>query len=161
MLLGAIALMVLAVALVAAELFVPSHGVMAALALLAAVASVVMAYQVTPGLGVVFTIVLVVATPIVFYWAVRIYPSTSVGQKVLLMNPQPQQVEAFKEEATEMESLVGKRGVATTLLRPAGNIEIEGKWVEAQSESEMIEPGASVEVIRISGLKAIVKPVPA
>jgi membrane-bound serine protease (ClpP class) len=117
-----------------------------------------MAYYVTPGLGAVFTVALVVATPVVFYWAVRLYPHTSVGRKVLLKNPQPQQVEAFREEATEMESLVGKRGVATTLLRPAGNVEIDGKWVEAQSESEMIDAGTPVEVIRISGLKVIVKP---
>src|SRR5512135_2152961 len=87
MIYGAIALLLLAFVLVAAELFVPSHGVLTAFAALAAIASVWMAYRFMPGMGLVFGVVLLIATPVVFYMAIKIYPSTAVGKKVLLSNP--------------------------------------------------------------------------
>ena len=155
---GAIALLLLAFLLVAAELFVPSHGVLTAFAVLAAVASVWLAYQVTPGLGLVFAVVLLIATPVVFYMAIKIYPSTTVGKKVLLRNPVAA-VTGFQDESAELETLVGRQGVAQTFLRPAGCIEIDGRRIDAMAESDMIEAGARVEVMKVSGLKVIVKAV--
>jgi membrane-bound ClpP family serine protease len=91
---------------------------------------------------------------------VRIYPTTAVGKKVLLKNPPPESVQGFRDEAGKLESFLGKQGVALTLLRPAGSIEIDGDRIDAVSESEMLPAGTPVEVIRISGLKVIVKAVP-
>ena len=156
-LLGAILLLLLAFVLVAAELFVPSHGVLAVFAVGAAVAAVWMAYQVMPGLGLVFAVVVVVATPVVFYYAIKIYPTTVVGKKVLL--DQPVATSGFEADVARLEQLVGKRGVASSFLRPAGLIEVDGARIEALSESEMIAAGTAVKVIRVSGLKVIVKAV--
>ncbi len=155
MIYGAIALLLLAFALVVAELFVPSHGVLTAFAGLAAVASVWLAYLFMPGMGLVFAIVLLLATPVVFYMAIRIYPSTSMGKKVLLKNPVV--TPGFDEEAAQLEALVGRRGVAQTLLRPAGSIEIDGKRIDALAESDMIPAGTPVEVLKVNGMKVIVK----
>jgi membrane-bound ClpP family serine protease len=157
MIAGAIALLLLAFGLVAAELFVPSHGVLTAFAALAAVASVWLAYNQMPGLGLVFAVVLLVATPVVFYMAIKIYPTTAVGKKVLLNNPVA--AAGFEEETAQLEALVGKQGVALSFLRPAGAIEIEGKRIDAMAESDMIAAGARVEVMKVSGLKVIVKAV--
>ena len=155
---GAIALLLLAFLLVAAELFVPSHGVLTAFAVLAAVASVWLAYQVAPGLGLVFAVVLLLTTPVVFYMAIKIYPSTAVGKKVLLKNPVAAAT-GFQDEASQLETLVGRQGVAQTFLRPAGCIEIDGRRIDALAESDMIQAGARVEVMKVSGLKVIVKAV--
>jgi len=85
--LPALLLLLLAFALVAAELFVPSHGILTAFAAVAAIGSIWLAYKVTPGLALVFSMVLLVATPVVFYYAIKIYPTTAVGKKVLLGGP--------------------------------------------------------------------------
>ena len=154
---AAIALMLLAFALVAAELIVPSHGILAILAFLVALGSVVLAYRVLPALGIVFLILLLVMAPVVFFYAARIYPNTTVGKRVLLRNPPTGSVQGFRNEADKLESLLGKQGTAVTLLRPAGSVEIEGNRIDAVSESEMITAGTKVEVIRISGLRVIVK----
>ncbi len=158
MIYGAIALLLLAFALVAAELFVPSHGVLTAFAALAAIASVWMAYNFMPGLGLVFAVALLLATPAVFYLAIKIYPSTSVGKKVLLHNPVAA-AKGFEEETAQLEALVGRQGVAMTFLRPAGAIEIDGRRIDAMAESDMIEAGTRVEVLKVSGMKVIVKAV--
>jgi membrane-bound ClpP family serine protease len=159
MLIGAILLLLLAFALVAAELFVPSHGVLTALAAGSAIASIWMAYKVAPGLALVFAVFVMIATPVVFYYAIKIYPTTVVGKKVLLDQPTPDSTKAFVEESAQLEQLVGQQGVAASFLRPAGIVEVQGQRIDAMSESEMIEAGTAVEVIRVSGLKVIVKAV--
>jgi membrane-bound serine protease (ClpP class) len=158
MIAGAIALLILAFALVAAELFVPSHGILTAFAVLAAVASVWLAYTQIPGLGLIFAVVLLLATPVVFYMAIKIYPSTAVGKKVLLHNPVAAN-KGFEDEAAQLEPLVGRQGLALTLLRPAGAIEIDGRRIDAMAESDMIPAGTPVQVLKVSGLKVIVKAV--
>jgi membrane-bound ClpP family serine protease len=158
MIYGAIALLLLAFLLVAAELFIPSHGVLTAFAVLAGAASVWLAYSHAPALGLGFGIVLLVATPFVFYMAIRIYPSTSVGKKVLLQNPVAAS-QGFEEETAQLEALVGRQGVALTLLRPAGSIDINGRRIDAMAESDMIPAGTPVEVLKVVGLKVIVKAV--
>ncbi len=155
------ALMLLAFLLVAAELFVPSHGILAIVAFLAALASVIMAFSVSAAAGVAFALVLLIATPVVFYWAIRIYPSTAVGRRVLLKNPLAAATDGFKDDTVRLEALLGRRGTAMTLLRPAGSVDIDGHRIDAVSESEMIAPGTPIEVLRISGRRVIVKPAPA
>lgn len=158
MILGAIALLCLAFLLVAAELFVPSHGVLTAFAALVAIAAVWLAYEVAPELGVVFGAVLLVATPVVFVLAIKIYPNTAVGKKVLLKAPEAAK-RGFGEESAKLELLVGRQGTAQSFLRPAGVIEVDGQRIDALAESDMIPAGTVVEVMQVSGMKVIVRAV--
>jgi membrane-bound ClpP family serine protease len=155
---GAIALLLLAFLLVAAELFVPTHGVLTIFATLAAIGSVWLAYLSTPAMGFVFAAVLLLTTPVVFYMAIRIYPHTAVGKKVLLSQPVAS-LQGFKDESARLEQLVGRQGVAQSLLRPSGTIEVDGQRIDAMAESDMIPAGATVEIIKVSGLKVLVKAV--
>lgn len=158
MLIAAIALLVLALALVAAELFVPSHGVLTIFAFFAAFGSVFFAYHFSPGMALFFVILVLIASPIVFYWAIKLYPTTTVGKRVLLTPPgQAGGTAGFNDESARLEQMVGQQGTAMSLLRPSGSIEIAGRRIDAISESDIIQPGTPVEVIKVSGLKVIVK----
>jgi membrane-bound serine protease (ClpP class) len=157
MIVGAILLLIAAVGLVVAELFLPTHGLLAVLAFLCAAASVYMAYLASPAAGLAFGILMLVASPLAFYGAVRIYPRTAVGRKVLLQ--QPAATSGFDQETEQLAALVGRQGVAMTLLRPAGSVEIDGRMIDAMSEDAVIEAGARIEVIRVSGMKVFVKAV--
>ena len=157
MILVALLLLLAALALVVAELFLPTHGLLALLAAGCAIASVFFAYRAGPLVALGFCVLILIATPIVFYSAVKIYPRTSVGKRVLLQHPEP--VTGFDHEADQLAALVGRQGVASTMLRPAGTIEVDGRTIDALSESEVIESGARVEVIRVTGLKVFVKAV--
>jgi membrane-bound serine protease (ClpP class) len=53
--------------------------------------------------------------------------------------------------------LVGKRGKALSLLRPAGIAIIEGKRYDVVSEGEFIQKDEEVEVTEVIGSKIIVK----
>jgi membrane-bound ClpP family serine protease len=157
--LAAVAMLLLAIALVVAELVVPSHGLLAILAAIAAIISVFMAAKVSIGLGLFFGTFIFIATPFFFYWAIRLYPQTPVGKRIMLQEPADNQ--AFTAESARLAQLVGQQGTALTVLRPAGSIDIGGNRINAQSEADVIDPGTPVQVIRVSGLKVFVKPIDA
>ena len=52
---------------------------------------------------------------------------------------------------------VGDKGVARTRLALIGEAEINGLIVEVKSESGLVDEGASIEVVRISGDTIFVK----
>ncbi len=62
-----------------------------------------------------------------------------------------------RRPVTGMEGMVGTVGVAKTTLAPQGKIMIHGEIWDALSEHPL-EPGDSVEVVRMEGLKLYVKP---
>jgi len=154
-LLGAILLFIAAAVFVVAEMFLPSHGILGVCAVGCAVASVVMAYMVSQLLGLIFGVAVVLATPFVLYWAVKLYPKTAVGKRIML--GVPDSATGFEHEAQQLSQLVGKRGIATTMLRPAGTIELDDQRIDAISESEFIQPGMTIEVVRVNGMEVIVK----
>lgn len=54
--------------------------------------------------------------------------------------------------------LVGKQGVATTPLRPAGIIEIDGEPYDAVSEGSFIPQGVPVRVVKVESTRIVVRP---
>lgn len=54
------------------------------------------------------------------------------------------------------EALVGKKGVAMTDLRPAGHVLIDGKLLQAVSDSIYIEQGKPIRVLRGQGSQLVV-----
>ena len=55
---------------------------------------------------------------------------------------------------------IGKKGQASSPLRPAGIAEIEGERVDVVSEGDLIEAGQAVEVTRVEGNRIVVRRVP-
>ena len=50
-------------------------------------------------------------------------------------------------------------GIALTLLRPAGTIDIDGVHLDVVSEGKYIAAGTMVKVVRVNGQSIIVRPV--
>jgi membrane-bound ClpP family serine protease len=156
---GAVLLLIAALACVAAELFLPSHGVLAMCAALLALGAIIAGYRAHPVFGIGIGVAIVICTPIVFFWAIKLYPSTPMGKRVMLKSPPASVMDPFAVESQRLAGLVGQRAVAATMLRPAGTIELNGERIDAVSEAEVITAGTEVEILRVSGLKVIVKAV--
>lgn len=56
-------------------------------------------------------------------------------------------------------SLVGQRGVATTLLRPAGKAQIGEALVDVVSDGLLIPAGKPIEIVSVEGTVIVVRPV--
>ncbi|HVU16060.1 MAG TPA: NfeD family protein [Candidatus Didemnitutus sp.] len=63
------------------------------------------------------------------------------------------------EQVALLDSLIGKRAVAATALRPGGQIEVDGRRFEARTEVGAIDAGAPVLVRRRADFSLIVEPV--
>ncbi|QDU50845.1 NfeD family protein [Gimesia panareensis] len=58
-----------------------------------------------------------------------------------------------------LELKVGMQGVTTSVLRPAGRVEIEGVWLDVISEGPFIQPGTQIEIAQIQGNEIVVREV--
>jgi membrane-bound serine protease (ClpP class) len=68
--------------------------------------------------------------------------------KGLSLDASQQKDEGFIGVDTHMKEMVGKTGLAWTVLRPSGRIKIGSELFDAKAEIGFIEKGASVRVIR-------------
>jgi membrane-bound serine protease (ClpP class) len=80
-------------------------------------------------------------------WSARKLLTTTAFTNLSLKSEQRLE-EGYVGVETEQQSLVGKTGVAQTVLRPSGKVTVEGKLYDAKSEYGFIEKGHSVKVIR-------------
>lgn len=58
---------------------------------------------------------------------------------------------------TKFDHLLDKEGIALTTLRPAGTAEIAGQRVDVVTDSEYVEKGAKIKVIKVEGIRVVVK----
>ena len=58
--------------------------------------------------------------------------------------------------ADKISKIIGRKGVALTMLRPAGIAEIEGKRIDVVTEGGYIEKGEKIIVISSEGIKVVV-----
>lgn len=157
-LLWAILLFVLALALVMLEVFVPSGGVIGVLAALAVMGAVGMAFYRGPGTGLTFLVMALVALPSVLALALKIWPETALGRRILPTIPTAQEVLPDNEHRRGLQELVGKVGRARSLMLPSGAAEINGRTVDAVSEGVAIESGQLVKVVEVRGNRVLVRP---
>ena len=59
--------------------------------------------------------------------------------------------------STDLDYLLGKKGVAETDLRPTGVGNFEGVNFDVISEGKYISKGTNLEIIKVNGSKLIVK----
>ncbi|WP_297418043.1 NfeD family protein [Clostridium sp.] len=76
-----------------------------------------------------------------------------------LILPDEQKKEHGYISSSDLDYLLGKRGITTTDLRPTGSIDIDGVKFDVISEGEYISKGTVVEIFKVSGVKLLVKKV--
>jgi membrane-bound serine protease (ClpP class) len=149
-------------ALIVAELFIPSGGVISLLSVICIGVSIYSAYDawwtVYPNRFWWFVGSIVGLIPATAGGALFLLARTRLGSRVLLEAPKPEDVTPFSHEAEERKQLIGKRGKALTLMAPGGLVVIEGKRWHAETEGQMIDPGEPVEIIAVKSNRVVVRP---
>ncbi len=175
-----IALFVVGVGLLAVELFVtPGFGIMGVAGILCMVASLLLSLQsfVWPEtswewrefernlavLGFVMAGTFVALVVVARYLHKAPYigrlvlaapaPSTSPTAVTESVSPAPS---AAAEQRRE-QALVGRRGTAVSMLRPAGRAEFDGEPLDVVTEGDLIQPGEPIEICRVRGNRIVVK----
>lgn len=149
-----ISLTVLFYALIVAEFFVPSGGVLGVAAAVAALTAIVIAFTHSFTFGLTIVLVLMVTTPVLFILIVRIWPKTAVGRNMLnrqVDSRMPDPPEPKTLDGVPLSSLVGRIGVARTHLLPSGQIVVDGHKANAVSSGQPIDADSPVWVTRCVG----------
>lgn len=157
MLFWPIVILVIAIALLFLEVFLPSGGILGILSALAFAVSVGLAFM-SGGLrtGTIFMAIVATLLPCLIALALRIWPQTPLGKMVL--NEPPRDEETVPSTRREREQWIGMRGVAVSAMLPAGAIRIGTKTLDAISDGRTIEKGTAVEVVAVRGTHIVVKP---
>jgi membrane-bound serine protease (ClpP class) len=82
----------------------------------------------------------------------------------LVLTTEPVGAKVFSSGALteyKLRKLVGARGVATTLCRPAGKAVFGNELIDVVAQAEYIKRGQEVEVLALEGNRVIIRPLPA
>jgi len=85
--------------------------------------------------------------------SIKYFPQTKYGQQMILHKT----LEGAQSSTNASAELVGREGVAQTVLRPSGMAVIDGKRLDVAAESGMIGAGAPIKVVAVDGTQVIVR----
>lgn len=157
----AILALVVTLMLFVAEIFVPSGGMIGVLALTCLAGSIWSAWMAwwgtSPSLWWTYLASVVVLIPTTVAFAVKFFPNTAWGKKIILEVPTLEEVTAFQEETDHLRSLIGKTGKTQTLLNPSGFVIVDHERLHCESQGMIIEAKTDVEVIAVEGTRLVVK----
>lgn len=158
----AVLLLILGLALLVAEFFVPSGGMITIMAIVSLVSSVWFAWQAwgasSPSWFYAFLVVLLVSLPSALGGTLYVISNTRLGSHVLLEAPRLEEVTPYQREQQRLQQLVGKRGRTLTLLNPGGLVLVDGERVHSETPGLMLDPNVDVEVIAVKGTRVVVAP---
>jgi membrane-bound serine protease (ClpP class) len=150
-----IILLVAAIIVFVAEVFVPSAGILSVVGGVLLLGAIGVAFGINKWAGVGMTAAVVAATPFAFAVGVSVWSKTPIGRQMTLT--------ATSGEATKINVLIGETAVAVTDLRPMGECETTGAAptrVECQAEMGQILPaGTRVKILSIEAGVATVRAV--
>ena len=154
-----IIIFVIGVVLIILELFViPGFGVAGVSGIICVVAGLVLSMIGNVGFDfsavpmgliahrlMVVLVALAVSLPVSIVLGKKLFESRLFGG--LALNAEEQTDEGYTVALEQMQRQVGAEGVAATILRPAGKVEIEGRRYDAVAQTGYVEEGAKVRVV--------------
>jgi membrane-bound serine protease (ClpP class) len=140
------------------EFFVPSSGTLGVLAGLSLVGAIVLAFLEGPVQGTAMVIAVSVIVPTACLLAVKYWPHTPIGRLILVPRPErPDEVLPETEAYRGLTQLVGRKGLAKSVMLPAGSVQIDGRMYDAVSQGMPIDPGTPVVVVGVSMQRIVVR----
>jgi len=152
----AVLLFLACAALLIAEVFIPSGGILSILSMGCLIGGLIIFFKHNTTMGIVGITVSLVMIPAVLVSAYRILPDSKFGKKVFLAPPKRQMGDAIPD-TDQLKDMLGALGSVTTPLRPVGMADFDGIRIECVSESGFIENDSSIRVIKVEGTQLTVR----
>ncbi len=157
----AILTMALGLALLAAEVFIPSGGIIMMASVIVFAISIWSAWQAwfkteQSTYFIIYIVSLLLMMPTVLSAAFYVFPRTEYGKR-LMSPPSLAEMEPYVAETERLLQLVGKMGTSLTSLAPGGLILLDGERLHAESEGILIRPDTPVRVLAMKGNRLLVR----
>ena len=139
--------------LLAAEVFLPGFGLPGISGIVLVIAGVVLAWMAFGPLVAVAILLVLIAVLAVLVTSVVNAASKGNGRYGRIFLKEKEEL----HPQGDMEVLVGREGVATSVLRPAGIADFDGVRLNVVTEGGFIEQGVKVKVVRVEGTRIVVR----
>ena len=149
--------------------FIPGFGVAGAIGIICMVTSLTLAviandyfdFSYSGTDGILYSLLRVLLMLIVGVtgaaFLARKFLNTKTAERNVVLTDTLANTTSFTESVSDLNSLIGKTGIAKTNLRPSGNIELEGKQYDSISDGEFILINHIVKVVEIRGNYLVVR----
>jgi len=91
-----------------------------------------------------------------FYLSKKLFSERTIFGQLSLDTIQ-EKSEGYLSTDITLVNLIGKQGVAATILRPAGKVEIDDDYYDATAETSYIEKGEKIEVVKYETAQLFVR----
>jgi len=145
-------LAIVGLALLVAEVFFVSMGIIAVCSGLSLITAVFFAFQESTSFGMTMLVAETIAAPIVLALAFKLLPKTRFGQQVILAA----QASPGSAGDPNLVHLLHKTGVTLSPLRPAGFARIDGHKIDVVTRGEMIDADCSIKVLEVTQNRVVV-----
>ncbi len=153
----AAACLVIALCLVVVELLVPSFGAIGMAAAGVFIVGGISAFSAGVTWGALYVALTVIGLPLAVRQGIRWLPHTPVGRRIILSGPVTVG-HAGAVPAEKLRALEGAQGAALTALRPVGTAQFGAERIDVEAETNWIDAGTAIEVVRIDGMRIVVRP---
>jgi membrane-bound serine protease (ClpP class) len=154
-----ILMFIIGIVLLLIEIFaVPGFGVTGALGLLFIVTGLTLAMvesigstpfhvDITALTRAFFTVIIAISLALFgsIYLSKRLLTTTTFGHLALYATQEKS--EGFTSASVDYSNMIGKKGIAHSLLRPSGKVEIDSDYYDATATSGFIDEGDPIEVV--------------
>ena len=148
-----VGLQILGIIIVLVEFVLPSGGILTIVACLVFGYSLYSVFtSISPEVGYIFIGFDVLLAPILILLGIKIITKSPVTLKKALSKN-----EGVISQNSELDKLIGKTGIVTNSLRPAGKARINNKHFDVVSEGDYIQKGTPVIVSLVNGNRIVVK----
>jgi len=157
----AIVLLLVGLALLTLEVFIPSAGLIFLTAMASIGGSLWMAWKAwyvqSPVLWWSYLTGVVACVPLVICGSLYLIPRTRLGKHILLQAPELDDVTPFNEEQERLDALIGRRGQTQSILNPGGIVDVDGQRFHCESEGMIVDAQRAVDIVAVTGNRLIVR----
>ena len=143
-------------ALLVAEVFIPSFGLLSVCSVACLIGGLTIFFRHSAMAGWIGVVVAVVMIPSMLMAAYRVLPKTRFGKRVILSPPVRDRGDAIAD-TPQLQQLIGHAGRVLTTMRPVGMCDFDGRRVECVAESGYLQKDNRVKVIRVEGTQVTVR----
>ena len=161
LLMAGIGLILLGALLLVVEAFVPSGGVIGLVAFACSVVGIVLLFKHDSTWGVIGLLTTIILGPMLFFWALKLLPSTPVGKK--MFGDSSEEIAARRDHQSshwreQRHALIDQTGTALTDLHPIGIVKINGDRHDAIAQGQIIDMNTPIRVVSVDGIQIEVRP---
>ena len=151
----AVLLFLLGLILLVVEALVPGFGLPGIGGILSIIASIVLAAP-SWEVGIVSLVMSLLGTIVLVLLSFKVLTKRKFWHRLVLPLKYNKE-EGYVSQSQDLSKYVGRRGVAYTVLRPAGTVELEdGTRLDVVTEGDFIPKGSRVVVDRVEGMRIVV-----